>query len=269
MSALKADHQEEIFFISDRLLQEEFNSFINSMTTNRSLIIISNVIFFLLSFYSCYRTLFLIKNNHYYIWFYTAAIFVALSWVISLIINSINKFTKFKNDSNSYTTIATSASIFMLIFAVELTIIGRVLNGDCKNNAYQFEWQCDKLSLVRLIPLEESFILMFSPIYIYSIFHSKFEFTLLIWLSVCLSLITCIIISSSTSSIFVCALYIPINMLILLEIRRSHLQSFFYIEKSKSFVLESKHIDDANNATELRHMIGNVAHDLKTVMLLQ
>lgn len=57
----------------------------------------------------------------------------------------------------------------------------------------------------------------------------------------------------------------PFSMFLLVEFHRQNWASFVLTEKLQRLIIENKRMSEEINANELRHMIGNVAHDLKTV----
>jgi hypothetical protein len=54
-------------------------------------------------------------------------------------------------------------------------------------------------------------------------------------------------------------------MLMLIEMRRQNITYFFVSQRLEVLLSENERLADESLANELRHMIGNVAHDLKTV----
>lgn len=63
---------------------------------------------------------------------------------------------------------------------------------------------------------------------------------------------------------FLC-LYFAYSIIILYDNQRQNVSLFFVAEKLKFTLDENNRLADETHASELRHMIANVAHDLKTV----
>jgi signal transduction histidine kinase len=60
-------------------------------------------------------------------------------------------------------------------------------------------------------------------------------------------------------------IYAILGGMLLYENQRQNLQLFVLAEKLTHSLEENERLADETHATELRHMIANVAHDLKTV----
>eukprot|EP01038_Epipyxis_sp_PR26KG_P013655 gene13655-18325_t len=54
------------------------------------------------------------------------------------------------------------------------------------------------------------------------------------------------------------------NFLLLFDYRKQNIRAFYSHQKEMKLTQENERIANENNANEMRHMIGNVAHDLKT-----
>lgn len=60
---------------------------------------------------------------------------------------------------------------------------------------------------------------------------------------------------------------IPVTLFTLVDIHRKDVSRFILTEKVHRYIYENQRMTEEMQNTELRHMIGNVAHDLKTVSL--
>jgi hypothetical protein len=60
-------------------------------------------------------------------------------------------------------------------------------------------------------------------------------------------------------------LWVVMGFLLIVESHVQNVASFLTYYELKEILLEKERLTEQNNATEMRHMIGNVAHDLKTV----
>jgi signal transduction histidine kinase len=60
-----------------------------------------------------------------------------------------------------------------------------------------------------------------------------------------------------------------ISFLKLYEFQRQKISMFFLSQKLRGIQTENERLEKENRASELRHLIGNVAHDLKTVRLCE
>jgi hypothetical protein len=60
-------------------------------------------------------------------------------------------------------------------------------------------------------------------------------------------------------------IYAPISIMLLYDHRRQNIIGFLHSEEQDKLLLENQRQADALQLREMRHMVGNVAHDLKTV----
>jgi hypothetical protein len=88
----------------------------------------------------------------------------------------------------------------------------------------------------------------------------------IIWLSIVAFLLVIILWFNLYNSTVSLIFYVPISLIILTESRRQNLEVFFITQKLEKS-LEDNEANAELHATELRHMIANVAHDLKTVSI--
>eukprot|EP01034_Spumella_vulgaris_P027592 gene27592-34336_t len=109
---------------------------------------------------------------------------------------------------------------------VGIALIARAVNGDCVKLDQEHMWGCNSEFAAHALPQEHVMLLMFIPI-MYSI------------------------------------VFKAIRLILLLENQRQNLILFFLNQRQNELLGENKVLsDEAQN--ELRHMIANVAHDLKT-----
>jgi hypothetical protein len=193
--------------------------------------------------------------------FIVALILIVNSWALRFIAQVIGSKCNNKRISN----LIESVGITFLVFAAEIVILGRVLNGSCNTYENNYEWKCNSQHELKQIPTDNLFILMFAPIAFSVMFHSRLTVMLIIWISVIITIIICLTYFSLITSLEICILYIFLTVLMLIEIRRQNLTYFFILQQLKMLFVENERLADESFANELRHMIGNVAHDLKTV----
>ncbi|RYH29112.1 HAMP domain-containing histidine kinase [archaeon] len=62
-------------------------------------------------------------------------------------------------------------------------------------------------------------------------------------------------------------IFILVSVVLIMEVHRQSYALFFTHRKLSDALKERQQAADEENATEMRHMIANVAHDLKTVSL--
>jgi hypothetical protein len=147
-----------------------------------------------------------------------------------------------------------------------LFLLARIMNGRCNNLNQLQMWNCDSEIDSRALPQEIMIALMLYPIGNSIIFKQlQFNHVVISWLSTIVTISIFIGIANVTQSIPALLLYIPFSGFYLWENHRQDLILFFVVKSQKKLLAENKQMSD-EMATELRHMIANVAHDLKTVI---
>lgn len=90
-------------------------------------------------------------------------------------------------------------------------------------------------------------------------------YTCVSWLAIVSTALGVCIAHNLSISLEVTLVYIPFSLLFLTENYRQEVSSTKLVEQMKQLLAENERLAEESRATELRHMIGNVAHDLKTV----
>lgn len=70
-----------------------------------------------------------------------------------------------------------------------------------------------------------------------------------------------------TISLLGCLIFVPVCLILMYENRRQNVALYLLSRSQESLVVENERLAAETHANELRHMIGNVAHDLKTVIV--
>jgi hypothetical protein len=190
--------------------------------------------------------------------------------IISIISNTITMWIRKYRKAPDWVTLIEGLSVFCGLLTLELIVIGRVINGSCKGNMHSFQNRifCNPEIAQRLIPHDTSILLFLAPTSLYSIFRYNFILAILCWLSVIFTIGLSISLVSATNSLPILILYIPFSLIVLIEGRRRELYQFFLCQRYKQLLDENERSSNEHHATELRQMIGNVAHDLKTVSFI-
>jgi hypothetical protein len=161
----------------------------------------------------------------------------------------------------SFTIIASTITIALMLMA-------RVYNGRCRSLNQLEAWKCNSEYSSRALPQEFLLVLMINPVVNSIVYKSlRFEHVMLSWIIVMATLFICVGYANATQSLPAICTYIPTSLLLLFENHRQDLILFFVVKSQKKLLVENKRMSD-EMATEMRHMIANVAHDLKTVILL-
>lgn len=145
--------------------------------------------------------------------------------------------------------------------------LAQVVKGDCNESGHwYFHLHCDPFAEAHGLPMESALLLMAMP-FIHAISSQGMQFTwsLILWFISLSVLVFSICYLKATESIFLVLLYFVGSPTFLLVIKRQSYLIFFMKMKMDAILQESKKEAEEENAQELRHMIANVAHDLKTV----
>lgn len=157
--------------------------------------------------------------------------------------------------------------LIVLTALVCFRLMQRVLNGQCENLNLAYElWNCNPLHDNHGIPGDSILIVMVVPF----LFGILLRGTPIIPVIACWStgvacLIACGVLRQSGSIMLQLILYIVSSAIFFLEARRRDVQSFLLYRQLKQTLTRNEAHADEVHATEMRHMIANVAHDLKTV----
>jgi hypothetical protein len=151
---------------------------------------------------------------------------------------------------------------------VALFLLARVMNGKCNSLNQLDMWNCNSEFESRALPQELIVALMLYPIANSIIFKNLPAKHVAISWGLSLAVISLFIgFTGLTQSLPALVFYTPFSAGFLLENHRQDLILFHVVKSQKKLLLENQQMSD-EMATELRHMIANVAHDLKTVLIL-
>lgn len=197
------------------------------------------------------------------------AVIIVVLWIVT--------YLRFKNgpDNNTWVIIQLRRWQPFLNFILPvgmsafygLNLILRALGGECEGDAlYKDSLMCNPNHQTHGMPSETLAQLLLLPIMFHVVLRDSMLGTLLLsWLAA----IACILISAFILSIqqnapFV-VVYFLYSMIILYDNQRQNVSLFFLAEKLGYTLAENERLAEETHASELRHMIANVAHDLKTV----
>lgn len=138
--------------------------------------------------------------------------------------------------------------------------------GKCSGKSWVENWDCNAVAASHSIPLEYAVMAMLIPIvYSTTVRGAHFRSTMFLWCMTLGSLVVSLLLARATEAIFFVVVYVPFSLYILVESRRQNYCLFFTHHMLQETLREREKAVDAANALEMRHMIANVAHDLKTV----
>lgn len=162
----------------------------------------------------------------------------------------------------------------IIIFTlVQIVICRRMLNnalsggcGDYVEREYELIGRCNAQHESASLPSGISTTVMLWPIFhVVCVRGAYICWTLLIWATGVGFMLAAIISCGLTSSTSTMVIYIVTSLIIIAELKRQNYVMYFLDRKLQAMLKDKERQADEESATEMRHMIANVAHDLKTV----
>lgn len=151
--------------------------------------------------------------------------------------------------------------------AMGLYLIARIYNGACDELDQYHRWSCNSEYEVGALPQGTLLIYMFLPLlFSVALKTVKTSIVLLSWGIVVISVAISIGVADSVYSIPVLVFYIPLSLVFIWEIHRQNVYQFLLLKRQQVLLDTNRRLADETQ-TELRFMIANMAHDLKTVSL--
>ena len=158
-----------------------------------------------------------------------------------------------------------SCELFFAFFLV----LRSIPNKDCPSSNFLFNWSCNPYQSVPIFPLDSAMILMILPA-IFSIITKgqRVVLSLLLCIISLSSLITSAIILSSIPSIPVIFIYMLMTVVEVVD----NVSQLAYIGRLYStlqkYYDDKRHSAEKKKVDEMKDVIGNVSHDLKTVRVV-
>jgi hypothetical protein len=148
-----------------------------------------------------------------------------------------------------------------------LLIIFRTLTGPCQSRIeFPIDLNCNPYHAVPLFPMDTAFIGMSIPILIVTAMKEKrIYLPVLSWLIILFSLVFSAIALNSIRSIPIIITFVVLSISLMVD--GFLMQSFAVklIDQVKETMEERQKFADTQKTSEMKDVIGNVAHDLKTV----
>lgn len=205
---------------------------------------------------------------------------VSLIWIKALVVIIVINYVYFYNQKNN---VESKFNNFMrphiinmrTMLVLSLTsfygfrLITRVIRGACDSSSDRsspFSWSCNPQYESKGLPPESIFTIMVMQIVFSILFRDvRIGVLLLCWALAIASLWTSVIIGQAGNYYYVASAYAIISIFVLLETMRHHVTLYYATVELKEALKENEAMQSKMHATEMRHMIANVAHDLKTV----
>ena len=168
-------------------------------------------------------------------------------------------------------TVVPSAPFIMSYLAVGhsvvlgLYLVARVLNGKCRNLEQFNRWNCNSEYDAHALPQSHLIILMLLP-FLFSIALKtvRAPYVFVSWLVVIVTVVISLVWASSYYSSPLVIFYVPLSLTCIAEIHRQNVYQFLLLKKQQLLMDNNRRLAEEAQS-ELRFMIANMAHDLKTV----
>jgi hypothetical protein len=157
-----------------------------------------------------------------------------------------------------------------VISSVSIKVITEVLNGECNLGTFSAShmYACNSFSSSRSIEPAYMLALIFIPMLAFIIMRdARLEAIAVTWSISVGTLIFCAIYMNSRALVLPIIAYVFITLLIFYDAKRQNDTVIGLVTALQFAAAENEKLQEEARATELRAMIGNVAHDLKTVSL--
>ncbi len=155
-----------------------------------------------------------------------------------------------------------------MVASVSIRTILEVATGQCddKISSYHDPFPCNQFQTVKIIAPTNFLVLMFLPLLAFFLIRETYlESVAISWLITIGTIAWCSLYMSSETMLVSIFIYAYTSLLILYDSDRQNTDMMRVINRLRFTMAENEKLQVEVQATELRAMIGNVAHDLKTV----
>ncbi len=225
-----------------------------------------------------------IAINKWYSWYYFPSLLSLVALIIGLITPCalgfvLVAFRLIKNNRNierqntmsektliKIINFCESFWVLMTCVSYSMSIAVVVSSGECQNGddfvrAQGCNYNDDQM------PLDMTMISIILPIMLSAIAKgAKWEFIVMSFVvNFCCLLFLMFYFNLAASSLASLLSFLPFCLVVMYETQRQNVALFLMTQSQQNLLEENERLADEVHANELRHMIGNVAHDLKTV----
>jgi hypothetical protein len=173
-------------------------------------------------------------------------------------------FTSFPVRHVQVVLLASLTTLFSLVN------IHRSTADDCDDDISWFHiWTCNPYAKSKALPYDTTLILMLIPIlFVVIMRETNLVYILLSWVATIVSLFTCAILLASSHSYVFLLFYVLLSLVIIMDVYKQNVVLFILGRQLKRQLERNQLKATQEKALQMRNMIGNVAHDLKTVRSL-
>ena len=155
--------------------------------------------------------------------------------------------------------------------AMASTLLFRAIAGECSNNAVFSRYDCNPMESVHALPQDILVVLVFGNIFVHIMIKCyTFKILLLNFFIAFFSILAAIIIANATSSIVFLLAHVGVFAILFIH-EHNNLRVYMALRNMehtgrKSLQTENDKSMFERQSLEIRALMGNVAHDLKTPM---
>ncbi len=161
------------------------------------------------------------------------------------------------------------AALYLLLLGFHGSLlIFRTAIGPCKSKFREniSSWRCNPNAEGGALPLDSVIMVMFIPIIFTCVLReTRIILTIVGWALAVMSLIISAVVLGSMKPTLSITFYVMTSVVIMFDSFKQYLLLFLLSRKLKGTLEMNEKLADQNKANEMRNMIANVAHDLKTV----
>ncbi len=165
------------------------------------------------------------------------------------------------------TTDRVQATLYLSIVCRHgLALIRRTWDGSCANMAFHYVLACNPENEGRTFPFDSACVMMIVPILFAVVYReARIGVNLAAWSIVLFSIIFCCVLLESVRPLIFLIFYVVLSVVIMADSFQQYLLFFWLGRQLKKTLEANQKLAEQNKASEMRNMIANVAHDLKTV----
>jgi signal transduction histidine kinase len=159
-------------------------------------------------------------------------------------------------------------NIFIIGITLELAywLIIRVSNGQCEQTLSFDNFRCNPNQDRYGLPIETLILLMLLPMTFCVAFRgTPFKVQLVSWVIAVAAMFSTAAFVRINQNLPYLLVYVPTSLFVIYESERQNKVIYLITERLSHLLEENERLADETHANELRHMVGNVAHDLRTV----
>lgn len=181
-----------------------------------------------------------------------------------------DKYIKEKAEIQKAVTFLEVFWLLLTNLSLDLMIISTCEVGPCPETVSNFGWDGCNRAVEHQMPEALMIAAMMAPVILHmTIKGVDFKYVLCTWCINMGVMTTCMVYYDMYFSYGAFFSFFPFSLVAMFENQRQNLSIFHLTQAQQELLIENERVAAENHTTEMRHMIGNVAHDLKTVSVCE